>query len=562
MTDAPIGIRAYMATGAALQTAFSPRSLGSAVSAIWRRHHDLLANAGSLIGATAVTSALGFTFWTLAAREFSQQAVGYGSAAVSAMSVLATIGIFGLGTVLIGELPRRNPRAGLVSAALLASGLGSLVLAIGFVVIAPVVSKRFGDMLGSPFEALLFTLGVALGGMAAVFDQATIGLLRGGVQLSRNFVFAVAKMAALPIAAVLLHDRFGIGIPMAWNAGSVISLLTCAIWLRIRGSPVLPRPDWGVLRALGKTAVAHNWLNIAIAVPTLMIPVVVTIVVSPTANAAFYVAWMLATFLYAVPNHLATVLFAIAAAEPHLIPEKLRFALKVSLLVGVPGILALCLGAHLVLGLFGVNYVREATFPLWILCFAFIPGLPKSFYIAVCRAMGKVPRAAVVLTTFSALELVSAGVGGKVDGLKGLSFAILAMTLIEGLVTTPAVFWTITDNGRHRRGISSDSAVPLSSLGAPVEGTRNSGPVANPARLRNRPAGCTEIRCACTSVQDCTAITGRHPEKKSEQEAGINALIWIARSTAPTVPFPMIQVGASPAMPFPVVPDKPRHAEP
>ena len=49
-----------------------------------------------------------------------------------------------MGTVLIGELPKRKHSSGLVSAAMTATGLGSLVLGLAFVVVAPHVSKRFG----------------------------------------------------------------------------------------------------------------------------------------------------------------------------------------------------------------------------------------------------------------------------------------------------------------------------------------------------------------------------------------------------------------------------------
>src|ERR1700689_5182239 len=84
----------------------------------WRRHRDLLDNALTLLGTTGITAVLGFAYWAFAARLFSQRAVGYGSAAVSAMTLIGTIGMLGMGTVLIGELPRRRDRAGLVSAAL------------------------------------------------------------------------------------------------------------------------------------------------------------------------------------------------------------------------------------------------------------------------------------------------------------------------------------------------------------------------------------------------------------------------------------------------------------
>ena len=177
--------------------------------AAWRRHRDLLSNAGSLVATTGVASLLGFVYWMFAARLFSQRAVGYGSAAVSAMTLLGTIGMLGLGTLLIGELPRRSSRAGLVSAALLTCGLGSLVLGLGFAVVAPHVSVSFADMIGTPGRGALFVAGVALTGVTLVFDQATIGLMRGGLQLRRNIAFAVAKLLVLPAAAIILHDQFG-----------------------------------------------------------------------------------------------------------------------------------------------------------------------------------------------------------------------------------------------------------------------------------------------------------------------------------------------------------------
>jgi len=426
-------------------------SLRTAVADVWTGHKDLLGNAASLLATTGVTSVLGFTFWAFAAREFSQQAVGYGSAAVSAMTLLGTIGVFGLGTVLIGELPRRRPRAGLVSAALLACGLGSLVLGLAFALVAPLVSQRLADMVGRPAEAATFVAGVTLTAVSSVFDQATIGLLRGGVQLSRNLVFAAVKMAMLPITAVLLHDQLGVGIAVSWVASTAASMAGSAIWLRLHGSPVLPRPDWDVLRALGKSTLAHNWLNLAIAVPVTLIPVMVTVVVSPSANAVFYVAWMVVCFLCAVPAHLSTVLFAVASADPQVISRKLRFSLKVSLWVGVPGVLALCLGAHFVLSLFGSGYTRVGTFPLLMLSLSYVPGLPKVFYVAVCRAAGKVSRAAVVLSAFAVIELAVAGVGGAVGGLRGFSVAIFVVISVEGLATTPAIVRTAFSYGRHRR---------------------------------------------------------------------------------------------------------------
>lgn len=421
------------------------------VITVWRQHRDLLDNASTLLATTGVTAALGFVYWAVAARCFSQRAVGYGSAAVSAMTLIGTIGMLGMGTVLIGELPRRRGRAGLVSAALIASGLGSLIFGLAFALAAPYISERFAYVTSGPGQAALFVVGVTLTGVSLVFDQATIGLLRGRLQLSRNIVFAGAKLLALPAAAIILHNQFGVGILLAWVTGTAVSLVPVAIRLWHAGASILPRPDWAVLRGLGRTALAHNWLNLAISVPQTLMPVLVTVVVSPSANAAFYAAWMISGFLIIVPSHLSTVLFAVAAGDPQLIARKLRFTLRLSLLIGLPGMAMLGIGAHLALSVFGSNYAREATVSLWLLVISYLPSIPKVHYMAVCRATGHIPRAAAVLTAAAAMEVAAAAVGGRLGGLRGLSFALLAIYIVEGLVTTPPVLRSAFGHGRHRR---------------------------------------------------------------------------------------------------------------
>jgi O-antigen/teichoic acid export membrane protein len=415
-----------------------------------RRHWDVLGSAGSLVATTGVASLLGFVYWALAARLFPQRAVGYGSAAISAMTLLGTIGMLGLGTVLIGELPRRRDRARLVSAALLASAAGSALLGFGFAVISPHISRHFGHISGSAGQAALFTAGVCLTGASLVFDQATIGLLRGGMQLARNAAFAAAKLAVLPATALVLHDRFGVGITASWVAGLAASMLLVAVWLRITGTHVLPRPDWGVLRGLGRTAAAHSWLNLAITVPRSLIPVLVTVIVSPSANAAFYAAWTLSGFLYIVPTHLSTVLFAVASADPQVIARKLRFTLGLSALLGLAGMIVLGAGAHFALSLFGPGYARAATVPLLLLVAGYVPTVPKLHYIAVCRAQGRITRAAAVLTVAAVAEVAASAAGGATAGLNGLSAALLGVFCLEGMVTAPSVARAALGHGRHR----------------------------------------------------------------------------------------------------------------
>jgi len=495
MPDTDVGIDGTRAR----QRATAPERFPLArLRAIWRQHHDLLSNASTLAATTGVSSALGFGYWAIAARLFKQESVGYGAAGVSAMTLLGTIGMLGMGTLLIGELPRRQARAGLVSAALLTCAVGSAVLGLGFAVLAPHFSGRFGHVTGTPAQAALFVAGVVLTGVSLVFDQATIGLMRGGLQLIRNAVFAAGKVLALPAAAIVLHDKFGVGVTASWVAGLGLSMALLAIRLRLAHIPVLPRPDWDVLRRLGRTAIAHNWLNLAITVPMTLIPVLVTVIVSPSANAAFYAAWTLSGFLKVVPTHLSTVLFAVAAADPQIIARKLRFTLRLSVILGLPGMLVLGLGAHFALSLFGPGYARAATLPLWLLVIGYLPTIPKMQYIAVCRAAGRIPRAAAVMTAAAVMEVGASAAGGSYGGLKGLSFALLAVYLLEGIILTPPVIQAALGHGRHRQA---DQARPAS--------TQPSGT----SRPPERPL----------------ALEISEQAKRDLQEAGIAALLLIAK---------------------------------
>jgi O-antigen/teichoic acid export membrane protein len=524
----------------------TPQRWFSGVKAAWHKHHELLHNAGTLVATTGVTSVMGFAYWAIAARLFSQREIGYGSAAVSAMTVLGTIGMFGLGTLLIGELPRRRRSGELVAAALLVSGLGSLVLGLGFAVIAPNISGRFEEIAGNPVRTMLFAAGVALTGMTLVFDMATIGLLRGGLQLTRNMAFTAAKLLALPVAVISLHEGFGIGITASWVAGMFLSVMVVAISLRSTGVPALLHPDWEGLKGLGKTVMAHNWLNLAISLPYSLMPVLVAVVVSPSANAAFYVAWMLSSFLYVVPAHLSTVLFAVVSSNQRLMARKLRFTLSMSILIGLPGMAILGVGAHLALSMFGANYASVATLPMRLLVLAYLPTISNVHYVAVCRASGRISRAAAVLTIFGALEIAAAVLGGVWAGLNGLSLGILAVLLVEGIVITPTILRAAVGNGRHRRAASKGGIIDIHIEERRTRGIERAHPGSHlhVQQAPQDPHGFAQAMPSEIPMRETPMLADA--SQRARQYAGIAALLSLASSLPSTIPIPVV-----PARPHP-----------
>jgi O-antigen/teichoic acid export membrane protein len=420
--------------------------LSSKVRDMWERNQDLLRNAGSLAATTGMTSIFGFVFTIAAARMFSANAVGWGNAAINAMQLFGTIGMFGLGTMLIGELPKRKgDRGGLFAASVATSGIGSVLLGLIFaVVVGMFFNMSLPGVGGSLAEVLLFVVGTALSGATMVFDEGTIGMLRGGVQLWRNMALSGIKLIALPVTAYLLHDKYGVGLSLAYVIGIVGSLIPASIMLVRGGSRLYHRPDWQSLRRLLPVAINHNWLNLAMATPSRIIPIVVVVSVGSDKGAVFYVAWMISSLLFMVPVHLGTVLFALASASPQLIAEKLRFVLRVSLMIGLPVMAVLAIGAHFMLHLYDSPkndfiYSHLGTVPLWLLIIGYIPQMPRAQFIAVSRATNRVGQAAGLICFFASCEIVSIYIGGRLGGIDGLSFAYLGVLIMEGLITAPTV---------------------------------------------------------------------------------------------------------------------------
>ena len=476
---------------------------------------------------------------------FSPNAVGWGNTAINEMQLFGTIGMFGLGTMLIGELPKRQrARGGLFAASLVTSGVGSAILGLVFAVVVGLYfsgATRLPGIGGTPGQVLLFTVGTCLTGATLVFDEGTIGMLRGGVQLWRNMVMSALKLAILPVTTVVLHDQYGVGLSLSFVIATAGSMIPAIIMLVRSGTRIYHRPDWGQLRRLLPVAVNHNWLNLAMATPSRIIPIVVTVVVGGTGGGVFYVVWMISSLLFMVPVHLGTVLFALASASPELVAEKLRFVLRVSVLIGLPVMAVLAIGAHFMLGIYKPEYAALGTVPLWLLIIGYIPQMPRAQFIAVSRATGKVGQAARLLCLFATFEVASIFLGGKYGylffhgasaGLNGLSFAYLGVLIIEGLITAPTVL-----RAAYAHTVAATGAFPAVPATAAMASA--SGP----------------LRRITGELTKLTGSLSQLPGAPDRQESGLAALFAIASAAVASdgntlnVATQIWKTGAFPALP-------------
>jgi O-antigen/teichoic acid export membrane protein len=385
-------------------------------------NRSLLSNAGSMVATAVVTSFLGAAFWWIATHYFTQDSVGLASAAISAMTLLGFMATVGLGTLLMGELPRLDSgHRSVINAALATTGSLGAGLGVAFVLIAPLASSNF-DPLSQTWEAaVVFAIGVALTALTFVLDQSLIGLLRGGLQLRRNIVFTVVKLVALIPVAAVVADAGSQWIYGTWTLGIAVSLVVMVRFFRDRDGDSL-RPNFTLLKDMRVHAITHHAVNVALRTPELALPIVVV-----------------TFFMFFIPLSLSTVLYAVGSGESERLAGRFRLTVYVSLGFGVISNLVLLVLGTPLLEIFGASYASEASSTLHVLALDIFPSTILTHYVALRRIERRLATALPVIWGGALLQVGGGVIGAQLDGLVGVAIGWVAGATIEAMIMGPEV---------------------------------------------------------------------------------------------------------------------------
>lgn len=417
---------------------------GGAVEADHRKNlRFLLRSAAALVSTSIVTSGLGFVYWAVAARVFQASDVGESATAIAAMSLIAPFTVLGLGTVLVSRLPVMSAgHAELVSTSTLISGVAGAVVAL---VCAFTLPSAFLGLPGIGHDVgitVLFVAAVATQSMGYLIDQAFLSLLGGGIQLVRNAIQAIVKLALLIVAALVLARYGSLSIFVSWFVANLVSIGAIAFVL-IRRNRVRVRrllPDASILRGLHLNAARHHLLNIALFTPFFAMPILANVTLGSDQAAYLYATSSVAGFLFYVPIALATALFASGARNSGTFLMEFRSTLRYALLVSAAANLGILLLGYWVLRIFGEAYATNGRTALSLMCLGGFGLIVKDHHVALARVTGTVGREAILVGALGVCELVGAGIGASRGGLTGLAAGWLVAVCVEALVCGPTVW--------------------------------------------------------------------------------------------------------------------------
>ncbi|MEU2538321.1 lipopolysaccharide biosynthesis protein [Streptomyces iakyrus] len=395
-------------------------------------HDSLFKNAYFLMLSTGVSAVLGLGFWLVAARYYTEEAVGQGSAAIAAMRLLASI----TATTMIGAVVRFVPRAGrqtgrLVWGTYVASSLVVALAAAVFLLTLDAWGASYAP-LGTPVAGAVFVAACVAWALLTLQDGVLTGLRKAEWVPAGNAVFSVGKLVLLAVFAGMLPV---LGIFVSWAVAIAFSTLPLG-WLIFRR--LIPRQaeadrdkEPPKIKDMGRFLAGDSLGALFSLAMINLLPVMVAVRFSAAENGYFYVAYTVGGTMEFMAINMASSLTAHASHDPRQLADGVRGALRRMTLLLVPVVAVLVVFAPYILTPFSPDYAEHGSTVLRLLALGALPRVVVELYIGVLRVQGRTGVLAALQGAMCALVLGSAAVLFTPSGIAGAGWAVLlSMTLI------------------------------------------------------------------------------------------------------------------------------------
>ncbi|MET9392628.1 lipopolysaccharide biosynthesis protein [Streptomyces sp. NPDC006624] len=400
-------------------------------------HDSLFKNAYFLMLSTGVSAVLGLGFWLVAARYYTEEAVGQGSAAIAAMRLLASI----TATTMIGAVVRFVPRAGRETGRLVwgTYAVSSLVVALAAAVFL-LTLDAWGDSfapLGTPAAGAVFVAACVAWALLTLQDGVLTGLRKAEWVPAGNAVFSVGKLVLLAVFAGSLPV---LGIFVSWAAAIALSTLPLG-WLIFRrlipGQAEADRDkDPPKAREMGRFLAGDSLGALFSLAMINLLPVMVAVRFSAAENGYFYVAYTVGGTMEFMAINMASSLTAHASHDPRRLADGVRGALRRMTLLLVPVVLVLVAFAPQILTPFSPDYAEHGSTVLRLLALGALPRVVVELYIGVLRVQGRTGVLAALQGAMCALVLGSAALLFTPAGIAGAGWAVLLSMTVIAVVAT------------------------------------------------------------------------------------------------------------------------------
>jgi O-antigen/teichoic acid export membrane protein len=393
----------------------------------------LYRNSFFLMANTVVTAGLGFFFWMVVARFYSEAEVGWGAAIISSISLLAILSVPGFGAALIRFLPKADKPRDMINSCLTVSGAIAVALAVVFVAGLDIWSPALAFIKSNIIFAAAFVFFVLVQALAGMIDSVFIARRRADFILSKSAIFSLLKIP-LPIFLVLFFHAFGIA--ASWGIAAAVALAVALFFFVPRVQPhyrPVPSLNLSVIGGMWRYSAGSYPVRLFSAAPGLVLPVMVVNLLGAEQNAYFYVAWTIASLLFAIPAAVAYSLFAEGAHFEDKLWTNVTKSLKFIFLILVPAVVLVLLVGKWLLLLFGEGYSVSGLLLLRILSVSSLFAGVTSVYAATLRVEDRLRELTLIFGFITVATLVGSYFIMPQAGTVGIGYVWLAVQGVVGI---------------------------------------------------------------------------------------------------------------------------------
>jgi len=258
-----------------------------------------------------------------------------------------------------------------------------------------------------------------------MMDFTFVAERRAGFVLSKNTIFSVLKLF-LPILFVGSFHAFGI--VASWGiAVAVAAAVSVFLFLpRVQDSykPV-PTLKLSLLKDIWRYSVGNYLANLFMTGLPFILPLMVVNLLAAEQNAYFYVGWMIAGLLFAIPVAVSQSLLAEGSHLEDKLKETVARSLKFTYLLLIPAVIVLILVGKWLLLAFGQSYSANALHLLWVLSLSALPAALSYIYTGILQVTGRI-KGLVAVWGFIALgTLLASYLVMPITGIVGIGYAWL-----------------------------------------------------------------------------------------------------------------------------------------
>lgn len=390
----------------------------------------LYRNALYLIVNTVVVGLLSFLFWIVVARFYTEVDVGYSSAIISVATLLTTLSLFGFNVSIIRFLHKTEKPQELINSCLILCGVVSIVLAGIFLVSVDFWSPSLAFIKDNAIYSVTFIILTLILTLSGIVCSVFVARRRAGFVLCHNAISSLTKIL-LPLLLVLFFSSFGI--IASWGVASGIALVVSLFVFVPKAQSqykFLPVLKFNLIKDIWRYSGGNYLAYIFMVIPFLVLPVIVTNLLGAEQNAYFYIAWMIATLISAIPNGIALSLFAEGSHFEDKLRETTLKSLKFTFMLLIPSVILLILVGKWLLLTFGQSYSINALHLLWVLAVSSLPLSITLIYSSILQVTNRIKELMVIWCFVATVMVVVSYLVIPTMGIMGIGYVWLGVHCI------------------------------------------------------------------------------------------------------------------------------------